>query len=172
MPILADLRMCGRRRYVRGLAAAEPAAAGVSRSDADSVAREQALQRRLGPHASRWACRAAERSRDPGAAGEGYASGSLAASGRRWSGDRGGIPVLVGFAILDPPHVEPRGRVGLAGISGIGYSRANATTTRSFSAVTDTTWVFQLLRSGMGVGVRLPKHFRTGSRPEATFGLC
>ena len=52
-----------------GGAAAEPAAAGVSRSDADSVAREQRPRRRLGPHASRWACRAAARSRDPAVAG-------------------------------------------------------------------------------------------------------
>ena len=48
---------------------AEPAAAGVSRSEAVSVARERLLRRRLEPCASRWACRAAERSRDPAVAG-------------------------------------------------------------------------------------------------------
>src|SRR2546427_1467315 len=44
----------------------------------------------------------------------------LAAGRRRArSSDRRRIPMLVGLAILDSPHIEPRCRIGLVGISGI-----------------------------------------------------
>src|SRR5690349_6583948 len=51
---------------------------------------------------------------------------------------------------------------------GSGRSLTYETTTRSFSATTATTLVFQLFRSGMGALGRLPKKLTTGSRPDAT----
>jgi hypothetical protein len=65
--------------------------------------------------------------------------------------------VFVGFAVLDPPHVEPRRRIVLAAARGsiLAHDGHNDLVP---SAVTDTILVFQLFRSGMGDGLRLPKN--------------
>src|SRR5882724_473085 len=96
----------------------------------------------------------------------------LALSPGRGGRDRSGIPVLVGLAVFDPPHVEPCGRVLLAGLSWIiVFPRNRHDHQVAFSGHRHNFGPPAVLVRNRALRPAAEKLI-TGSRPEATLGLC